>query len=319
MKQSLLAFLILFICFQLNGQVPINEIPMYGHVQKTDKLRKIDDEFIQTSIKEFGNRKIASKEYVKFGWRYFYKFDFSTAIKRFNQSWLLDSTNVDTYYGFAAYMKIINDSVQSKYFRQLAESIDSSKTGLKSYLFSLAYFYEYANQIENAINSHLEYLKIDSNFTYSLKQLGYLYMNQNDTSNSLKYLNKAIKLNPSDSLSYLNRGWLYYTNKMYDNALRDFSKAIEIQPTYISAYANRANLYYNTNQYDKAIQDYYKCIELVPISEQGQFYRLIGIAKIKNNDKVGGCNCIAKSIEMGDTYKNLDKKELKKFYKDNCK
>jgi hypothetical protein len=46
---------------------------------------------------------------------------------------------------------------------------------------------------------------------------------------------------------------------------------------------------------------------------------MIGITKIKNKDKIGGCECLEKSMKMGDTYKQLDKKELKKYYKENCK
>jgi tetratricopeptide (TPR) repeat protein len=301
------------------GQTPTNEIPMYGLIQKTDEMKAIDNKFIERCRREYRNQKEASEAHVRFGWGYLYRNDLSTAIKRLNQAWMLDSTNCNCYFGFAACMILKEDSIQTEKYLMIAKSHDSGNLGLKKYYFSLAALLEDKGLINKAIGFHKQIISIDSSYAPSLKQLGYLYMNIKDSTNSIKFFNKAINLNPRDSLSYLNRGWLFYENKLYNKAIVDFTKAIEIQPTYISAYANRAFSFMALADYNNAIIDFNKCISLVPTNEQGQFYRMIGMAKIKANDKTGGCECLKKSIELGDTYKDLDKKELKKYYKENCK
>jgi tetratricopeptide (TPR) repeat protein len=303
----------------LYGQDRSNEIPMYGHIQKSEEIKKIDNEFIEYCLKEYKDLPEASEAHVRFAWGYFYKNDLSTAIKRFNQAWLLDSTNCDCYFGFAAYMKLKGDSIQSDNYFKMGKAHDSENIGLKKYYLSLAFLYEDKGLINKSIELHKLILILDSAYTPSIKQLGYLYMNIKDSTNSIKYFNKAIKLNPKDSLSYLNRGWLYYENKLYNNAISDYSRAIEIQPTYISAYANRAFAYVAIGEYGKAIEDYNKCLNLVPEKDYGEFYYYIGETMIKNNDKIGGCNCIKKSIDYIDKFGNGDKKKLKKYYKENCK
>ena len=73
---------------------------MYGEVKKCDQQIKSDNEFILESEKQFKDRKKASEYYVSKGWEYFYKDDNATAMKRFNQAWLLDQTNPQVYWGF---------------------------------------------------------------------------------------------------------------------------------------------------------------------------------------------------------------------------
>lgn len=80
--------------------VPINEIPMYDHVEFTVEQRAANEQFIDGCIDEFGSRDAASDAYVAFGWSYYREGDFRTAMKRFNQAWLLDNGNPDAYWGF---------------------------------------------------------------------------------------------------------------------------------------------------------------------------------------------------------------------------
>lgn len=41
---------------------------------------------------------------AKLGWEYFYKGDPGTAMKRFNQAWMFDSTNAEAFWGFGLIM-----------------------------------------------------------------------------------------------------------------------------------------------------------------------------------------------------------------------
>ena len=74
----------------------INLIPMYGGVKKSRALQKADARLLA----DFPNRREAATQFAKRGWDYFYAKDPETAIKRFNQAWLLDSTNAEAYWGF---------------------------------------------------------------------------------------------------------------------------------------------------------------------------------------------------------------------------
>ena len=80
----------------------INNLPMYGGREKTPEKKKSDMVFIEAAIKEYGNRQKACDQYVKLGWQYFAKGDYNTAMKRFNQAWLLDQKNGGIYWGLGA-------------------------------------------------------------------------------------------------------------------------------------------------------------------------------------------------------------------------
>jgi len=80
---------------------PPNEQPMYGGIEKTPAMKKADDEYIQRVLTSGYTRESGARAAVELGFRYFSKNDFATAMKRFNQAWLLDPRLGDTYHGFA--------------------------------------------------------------------------------------------------------------------------------------------------------------------------------------------------------------------------
>lgn len=87
-----------------NGDTPINLIPMYGYpeIEKSERLKKLDDEFITSVVKNSGTRERASKAFAYYGWNNFKKGDLETAMRRFNQSWLLNRDSYLPYWGFGA-------------------------------------------------------------------------------------------------------------------------------------------------------------------------------------------------------------------------
>ena len=62
------------------------------------------------SQEQFKDDKTAASDYlIKLGFNYMYKRDLKTAMYRFNQAYLLDSTNSDIYWGYGAiYMTLGN-------------------------------------------------------------------------------------------------------------------------------------------------------------------------------------------------------------------
>jgi Tfp pilus assembly protein PilF len=81
--------------------VPLNEQPMFGNQPKTPAMLAADQKLI-TDAARFGSRAETSDRNVALGWQYFsQKQDIATAMKRFNQAWLLDPDNGDSFHGFA--------------------------------------------------------------------------------------------------------------------------------------------------------------------------------------------------------------------------
>jgi tetratricopeptide (TPR) repeat protein len=80
----------------------ISLLPMYGGVEKTEKQKQADAVYLKQMDAHFDDRRAASESVARAGWNYWYKGEWQTAMRRFNQSWLLDSGNFYTYWGFVA-------------------------------------------------------------------------------------------------------------------------------------------------------------------------------------------------------------------------
>jgi tetratricopeptide (TPR) repeat protein len=78
----------------------LNQLPEYGRQKKCQEEIDIDKEFFMSSDSNFKDRKKAAEYYVQRAWDYFNEGKLDTAMFRFNQAWMLDSTNADIYWGF---------------------------------------------------------------------------------------------------------------------------------------------------------------------------------------------------------------------------
>lgn len=74
-------------------------LPKYGSLPKTADQKDADNQLISTYVKQEGTRSKASAALINLGFNYLYRGEIKTAIYRFNQAWLLDSTNVNIYWG----------------------------------------------------------------------------------------------------------------------------------------------------------------------------------------------------------------------------
>lgn len=85
MKSSMPICLAVFLWSQLAfAEHPMNEVPMYGG--QHDPSVERNPAFSQDAAQR--------------GWKAYYKGDFDTAIKRFNQAWMFDRENSEAYWGF---------------------------------------------------------------------------------------------------------------------------------------------------------------------------------------------------------------------------
>jgi Tfp pilus assembly protein PilF len=105
MSIRLWAVALLLLLLPLHGQAlarPNNEMPLYGGGPVPPELATANDEFIDSILKRGVTRAQGSDNMVSLGWRYFFeRKDIATAMKRFNQAWLLDPDNGDAFHGFA--------------------------------------------------------------------------------------------------------------------------------------------------------------------------------------------------------------------------
>ena len=99
--------------FQADAQEAINLRPEYGNVRKTDEQIADDNKLIEYEVKELGTRHKASEALVQLGFRYLYNGDVETAMKRFNQAWLLDPKNENAYWGFGAVYFTFQDAKEA--------------------------------------------------------------------------------------------------------------------------------------------------------------------------------------------------------------
>jgi tetratricopeptide (TPR) repeat protein len=132
-------YLSLFIIVVLLGCAPrleINEKPMYGRQVKCDALKKADSIFIATCLTQIPTKDSASKIVASRGFDYFKKGYISTAMKRFNQAWLLDSTNSHAYWGMAMIV-----SNRDKNYLKAAELME---IGIKYSHDDYEFFFDYA-------------------------------------------------------------------------------------------------------------------------------------------------------------------------------
>ncbi len=85
-------------------QAPANTLPMYGAdegIQKTPAQKAADEQLIANAYKMGYTREEAARKSVDLGWSYFKKGDLQTAMRRFNQAWLLNPQNGDAIHGMA--------------------------------------------------------------------------------------------------------------------------------------------------------------------------------------------------------------------------
>lgn len=98
----------------------IRLLPKYGYKVKTEEQKQIDQKFVSETLKQLeyeGDRVAASGDMIKTGFSYLGKNDLKTAMYRFNQAYLLDSTNADIYWGFGAVYMALGafDKAQQQY------------------------------------------------------------------------------------------------------------------------------------------------------------------------------------------------------------
>jgi tetratricopeptide (TPR) repeat protein len=307
MKFNKIQMLIVFfglVSFMSIGQQPDNTKPMYGEVPKSAEYKKLDEDFLNETIKQFGTLDSSVMSYIDYGWRYFYNNDLKTAMKRFNQSWLLNPEFPDSYFGFAALLEMEGKKVESQRFYKLGFEKDKNKNRAINCFQKIADCKEQLNDYNGAIEAYLKIVEINPKNAFAYKKIGYLNMQLNNTDKAITALNKAIELDPADAMTYNNRGFQYQTNNNLENAIADYSKAIELDSNYISAYVNRGISQMQKNNFETAKKDFEICVKLD--SKSGELRRMLGLAELNLKNNIAAC----KNFEIAKKLGDLDVEEL---------
>ncbi|GAA4386187.1 hypothetical protein [Hymenobacter koreensis] len=115
-------------------QQPLNTLPRYGGKAKSKELQKIDRAFVGAELKRYRNdARAASDVSVELGWQHLAQQNPEVSIKRFNQAWLLDSTNCNVYYGFSACLSMQGDAKGAREYFRLAQRRDPKNQGIQKY------------------------------------------------------------------------------------------------------------------------------------------------------------------------------------------
>lgn len=91
-------------CVTVAEKEALEALPMYGQPEqvRSDYLRREDAAFVrQTGYRYRGDLQRASREWSRQGFETLRLGDPDGAMRRFNQSWLLDADNYQAYWGFA--------------------------------------------------------------------------------------------------------------------------------------------------------------------------------------------------------------------------
>lgn len=196
MKRSAYLFFYLLLTVQLtNAQEPNNLKPKYGGIIKSQEYIDADNKFIDEVVEQYGTREIAAKKYIKFGWDYFRKGDLNTAMKRFNQAWLLDSTLVDVNWGYGAILGA---------YQQYEKAID--------------YFKKYQSSNPNNERIYIDMATAYFQYASSQKEKGLMeswLLNLNEAKSCIK---KSLKINDKNASAYSQLAVAYYYENKIDSA-----------------------------------------------------------------------------------------------------
>jgi Tfp pilus assembly protein PilF len=208
---------IIFTLFALTSfgqQITLNEwneqaktnirlLPKYGYVPKTNEQKAADKDFIDEALKQYPIKRDASQHLIELGFKYLYH-DIKTAMYRFNQAYLLDSTDTDIFWGYGGVYMLLGDyqKAQQEYIEGLL--IDSKNTHLLTdygtYYMNQYYLLQsvdYKNalvQLDSAINYMTKSYQIDMKNQNATFKLSVCYYQKKDCENAWKYYKECLSL-----------------------------------------------------------------------------------------------------------------------------
>ena len=227
MKQFFLASLFLVTWISLKAQSPqfiewqaltkndISLQPEYGGNTKNTEQLASDKEFIELMLEEFeGDTIAASNKMSEVGFTYLYRRrDFKTAMKRFNQAYLLNPNNADAYYGYGTVYFNLGAMTEAReqYDKGLLLNPNHNAMLTDYGTTYLGDYYSSVEKNEKKPERHLETatkylnkaLAVDPKDSNALYKLSIVHLYAGDCKKAKQYLDKAKALeNPNITPAY---------------------------------------------------------------------------------------------------------------------
>lgn len=116
--------------------------------------------------------------------------------------------------------------------------------------------------IEMAIGSFSEAIRLNENYTEGYISRGVAHSRNNNHEQSIKDYSRAIELEPDNHCAYGNRGSAYLQKGDLDLAIEDSTKSLQLKPDNDCALINRGDAYLQKGDLDLAIEDFTAAIKL---------------------------------------------------------
>jgi len=314
MKTLLTLCSVLLFSLELAAQCD-NLKPMFGdNCEKSAKMKIADEEFRKTAIRQNGSADSAAKVYLRLGWQHFANRDAETAMKRFNQAWLLNQEDPAVYFAFGHLVRYAfgKNAPEAERYYKLGRIRDTKHLKEPESLGVLLDVLDNQNNMEAAVDASSQLIQrfpdFEKGFGYKKRTFYYIQAQQIDRAYS--DAEEALKRDPLYANNYVARGYTFMCKDASDKALADFNRAIELDKNFTPAFASRAQLYADKlNQPELALADLDKALQLEPKS--GWFYKFKSEILFKLNRRNEACECLKNGIKLAD-------KSLSEDFKEKC-
>ncbi|WP_285056600.1 tetratricopeptide repeat protein [Pedobacter ginsengisoli] len=184
--------------WQEEAKTNIRLLPKYGNLPKNEQQKEADNKLISRYEKQEGTRHKGSELLINQGFKYLYNGDIKTAMYRFNQAWLLDSTNTDIYWGYGSvyfYLKQYQLAME-QYDEGLRINPENSKIITdKATLHMIAYqMNNEASKLKEAITLFNKSYALDQKNQNTLFKLSVSYFLDNNCKKARLYYDECVKL-----------------------------------------------------------------------------------------------------------------------------
>jgi tetratricopeptide (TPR) repeat protein len=180
------------------AKTEIRLVPRYGNAQKTPAQKAADEELIKSYIDMAGSRRKGAELLIKKGFEFLYAGNLRTAMYRFNQAWLLDSTDANVYSGFASVYYSFKDYKKALKLLDQGLTMDSKSSTLitdKGTIYLTIFQTSHSLLDRNRGLSLLkESYSLDPANQNTLYKLSAFYFDSNDCDLALKYYKECMKL-----------------------------------------------------------------------------------------------------------------------------
>ena len=127
-------------------------------------------------------------------------------------------------------------------------------------------YYE-SGLLDQALESYLEAVRIDSLHVGARLNLAAVYADKGESTGAISVLETAQRLDPSNPMVVTNLGSTYYWMQRYGEAVDLYLAALALDPNYVEARFNLAVAFADAQIFDEAVREWRKVIELAPESE----------------------------------------------------